>query len=897
MNEQLFVNGFNAVTLGALNSAASTLTLDSASASLLANAGVGMDGDYVRVEMTQADAETTFERFYIVALAGNVATLARNRGSTPATWPSGSKIRSYNIIGQNRPLIVAAGKTKHISLKTGSTLTVTPRANSSGVMSTYDSDNLHVEKVDNITVSAVVAGPYGEPREIEVSCVTGTIDLTETAATGGSAPYVLPVATTSTLGGVKPDGTTVTADADGTIHASGGTAETYTTKGLVRVVTPTPAATASPAKGAAATANGILVRNMDGEAVLQFNTTAQPTVFWDIQPGETMPIFGISDVSAVGFRRKDYLTAPDTRVSQVHIVPFDTSIPYPVTRLVTATSNNATFTALANIACVGVDLWNSSNKNIVIQIGGVNTILSRFKRLRVNVTNANLISILSQDNTGNASISAQVYTSVMPGPGAPQPDYSMAYVISPSARMTISNLNNGPFDQFAHPVDAIPFSRMKFNRKSISMFQLASNVNVSSGITKADVNFNTLASGSVFEANGPRSMFNSPTINSVPQLTWNGSTAEWFTSTLNAGAPIDTTGGHIHVSLKKVSGTTTAIAVDLFSEGDPAAPGNNYHSMSLLADSGNGYEAMNSEYGKGYGVSKFTAVGTGATLTAVTFARVRITTSTSTVIIPVSIDFVKPAVPKTSVVFSIDDNHGKCIWDALSVLGPLGIPAVLYMSPAGVVIGGNNNTDGNPTVDNLLALQNKRGWQLASQDFSKEVLGDMTVEQWITEQRKMFMLGLQLGFDSEGMRDGSLYGTSGAGGEFAANSDQIKAAKRIWRSVRRFDNGVGNAGDGVPAFYHADTNPPANPMDMRSLNMDTWGGATQAQLYDKYKSYYLAAKANGGGICHFSTHTGWSTSTIRAAMQQLIVTDILPDITAGITQAVTMQTLGMQNSA
>ncbi|MDE7065150.1 MAG: hypothetical protein K2O70_06720, partial [Desulfovibrionaceae bacterium] len=39
---------------------------------------------------------------------------------------------------------------------------------------------------------------------------------------GGGSGYVLPVAPTTPLGGVQPDGTTITARADGTISAVGG---------------------------------------------------------------------------------------------------------------------------------------------------------------------------------------------------------------------------------------------------------------------------------------------------------------------------------------------------------------------------------------------------------------------------------------------------------------------------------------------------------------------------------------------------------------------------------------------------------------------------------------------------------------------------------------------------
>ena len=178
------------------------------------------------------------------------------------------------------------------------------------------------------------------------------------------------------------------------------------------------------------------------------------------------------------------------------------------------------------------------------------------------------------------------------------------------------------------------------------MFNFVANLNVSSGITKTDV---APPAGAVYATNGPRSGSNGGF--TIPQLVWNGATSEWFTSKINAGAPIDTTGGHIFVSVKRLSNTfaTSASALDLFSEGDPAAPGANYHTINLIGDGG-GYEGMNTEFGKGYGISKFSAVGTGANLTAITFARMRITTATGTTLYPVSIDFVKPAAAKTSVI-------------------------------------------------------------------------------------------------------------------------------------------------------------------------------------------------------------------------------------------------------
>lgn len=47
-----------------------------------------------------------------------------------------------------------------------------------------------------------------------------TFTDSQTPTGGGGSSYVLPVATTTALGGVKPDGTTITATADGTITST-----------------------------------------------------------------------------------------------------------------------------------------------------------------------------------------------------------------------------------------------------------------------------------------------------------------------------------------------------------------------------------------------------------------------------------------------------------------------------------------------------------------------------------------------------------------------------------------------------------------------------------------------------------------------------------------------------
>ena len=76
------------------------------------------------------------------------------------------------------------------------------------------------------TVNDGVAGPQGVPGEPGHTPVKGVDYFTESEIndiiTEAASAVNVPVATTETAGKVKPDGTTITVDADGTIHSAGG---------------------------------------------------------------------------------------------------------------------------------------------------------------------------------------------------------------------------------------------------------------------------------------------------------------------------------------------------------------------------------------------------------------------------------------------------------------------------------------------------------------------------------------------------------------------------------------------------------------------------------------------------------------------------------------------------
>ena len=708
-------------------------------------------------------------------------------------------------------------------------------------------------------------GPFDEQRKVLVFCYAGVITGQIKIAQGGGGGYTLPVATPDVLGGVKPDGTTITVDGQGKISApgsGGGPSESYSVLGFGTVTTPASATGGGVASPAATDCNCVIVRNNTG-VMVEFNRNGGAT-FYRIRPGEVFPIFGITNANQIGFRRRDYATSRDSLRVAVNLTFANTSLTYPIVQLVAGTASGTAYQVAPTQACVGAELTNNYNKDILVKIGTGVSKLNRNQTIVVGVSNVNQISCVSPDSTGGAAMCVQAFTSRMPGAGAPAREYARSDILSPEATIPLGDMQNAPYDQPAGIADFAPFKRIKSKRKTISLWSTAAKTIITAGLSKANVN---LATDQVYGSYGPVSQFGNAT---APNVTFTTDTTASILSEDNTPTPIDVTAGAIHVTIQKAapaSGGFTAMNIDLFSTGTPSAPGADFHTLNVFSDLSGGMSGLNSYGSRSYGAGRFTAVGTGADMTAVTFARIRIAGATNMTVIPGDVSFVPPATGKASIVFTIDDNHGKAVWDAHRILSPYGYPVVLYLSPASRMIGGGANTDGNPTIDNLLALQQRYGWQMASQDYFDGTVSDAdrTPQQWLVESRKNLIMAAQLGFDLDGMRDGSLYG----GYNFGIDGPITKACQRLFATIRRFDNSPGTAGDGLAPFAFADTNPPGDPYNLRAYNMDTYvGSQTVQQCFDKMKAYVDQAVANEG-IAIFSTHTGFSDGTIAAAVVML----------------------------
>lgn len=112
--------------------------------------------------------------------------------------------------------------TKTVTIKNGAPgVTFTPHVSNEGVLSWTNDGNLDNPAPVSLKGPIGDTGPQGEPG---VTPVKGTDYWTaaDKQEMVNETLNSIPLATTETAGKVKPDGTTITVDADGTIHSIGG---------------------------------------------------------------------------------------------------------------------------------------------------------------------------------------------------------------------------------------------------------------------------------------------------------------------------------------------------------------------------------------------------------------------------------------------------------------------------------------------------------------------------------------------------------------------------------------------------------------------------------------------------------------------------------------------------
>lgn len=328
-------------------------------------------------------------------------------------------------------------------------------------------------------------------------------------------------------------------------------------------------------------------------------------------------------------------------------------------------------------------------------------------------------------------------------------------------------------------------------------------------------------------------------------------------------APVNATGQIVRLWTKPIANVDPRLdsyKIRLYSTGTPSSPSANYHEYNA---SGLIREAQkNGEQRWGsftIPVSQFVAVGTGADLTAVTWAMVTMQANSSSglTIAVGNVELVANALTKAKMIISFDDQYPNTIAYASRAMARYGFRGVLYVSPA-IDTGRTNKL----TIAQLKNLHDNLGWQIASQAYSTENstgaggIDVMTADQRTAESAKL--RSWQNGLGLSGGSTGSYFSNVGP-------TDMVAYPmfRQNFRSMRAYYFGE---------FSVVETYPWGDPMRIRAMGAGEFQWGNNAAIYTTYWKNHIdrAMAQKGVGFIVFHDGLGGGLSNWRAAFDQML---------------------------
>lgn len=290
-------------------------------------------------------------------------------------------------------------------------------------------------------------------------------------------------------------------------------------------------------------------------------------------------------------------------------------------------------------------------------------------------------------------------------------------------------------------------------------------------------------------------------------------------STVAVASPCDVRNGHISFEYKTISGisaasgTLTSFKIRLYSSGSPAAPPANYTETGNM---GSYFKAFAVGRWQRFGVpiSWFNVIGgSGATLSAVTWARIEIICGATGATIQLGyIRFYPNPLSQAKVIFRWDDAVASAYTIGKPLLDAIGKPG--FLAPGAVASAQGFGGAGRMTLAQVAECR-AAGWQVGSQSYSTES-AQADYAAYLAEYRSMMAYAAANGYRTDAV-DGTFYSSVGPATSVAASAMRAAGV----RTIQRFDNGNAENPPNIPG----ETFPFADEFNIRSLNMAQPGGS------------------------------------------------------------------------
>lgn len=563
-----------------------------------------------------------------------------------------------------------------------------------------------------------------------------------------------------------------------------------------------------------------------------------------LRPGQIRRVVGITNANQIGVRRADWTTPTISRPTVVTARAITSTETFSVAGILSvAITNGGANTQAGSLACSAAEIMNPTGKIVIWRIGTT----AAYRKLKegesvvINgITNTNELYFKFFDSVASSinPVKIEAFNSALRSPLNP---IRQSRQVAPDARILL--------DDYAQP------SKLGAEKLFLSVLETGDQKKTLQPKNAQYLARFTAVANSVLshpaqcaDSTNGEFLFGSSAI----EYTQSGSNVTSTfaeNSVLSAGIDVTDSDIHIEYCFPGNSGTQfstsniTGFFVELHSAGTPSSPTANYHEATLAFSQG--FLRVDDRTGGtiiGYSIpiAAFTAVGTGATLTSLIFARFRLQggAASGARFRPHSIKAVKRARTKAGVVFVFDDMHIGQYTNALPILSKYNYPACIGVDTVNKLGATNFMTPGQ-----LVTLHQKHGWQMIGQvqggngagiNSDKGISPEHAITQMARFKGAMKALGIS---DAQDYSFGSTSMTS-ADGITGNYFDTWPVMKRLFRSSVTFYSGNNTN----PPMRIAETVPFGEPHHIRRLGMNGFTATTWQQRWQEQTDYVISTK-------------------------------------------------------
>lgn len=656
-------------------------------------------------------------------------------------------------------------------------------------------------------------------------------------------------------------GVTATSDGDGGVNVDipggGAAAQSVSAETTLSVTTSATAGDATFAVFADTACTELVIDNNTGVDIEAQRGGTGPAVL--IPAGQRRRIVGLSNANQIGVRRAAYTDNIARTVTVVARTLTSTQTFTVAGSLSVPISSGGGNTAVGALACTAVEIINMTGKRITWRIGttAARSEIRHGESVIVRgITNANQINLQPFDSVAQQFLRPVVVIGYS-GSTVPQSSLYERPVLHAAQRLHIDSANypalweTGNYVTLAEQGDTRRTLRPR-NQVLLASFPTVAGSTLSQAAACADVTTGEILYGT-----------------SAVEYTQSSANAVALfapAAALAAGVDVTNSDIHIEISLPDNAGVNygganllSALAIELHSAGSPSAATADYHSVSLSSFTA-GFIRVDTRAGGAIikfavPIGLFASVGTGATLTAITWARFRLTGGGAGAVgckfRPHSIKAIRKARTKAAVVFLFDDLHIGQYTNALPILARYGYPACL-----GIDTVAKMGQTGFMTPAQIRTLHQHHGWQAVGQVMgggaSLLTVDTDTGQEYALSQAAQYKLAMKaLGVsDTQDFSRGSSAFNSASPGGIAF--DNLPVLKRLFRCSVEFLGGNNT----TPPWSVPETVPFGDPYFIRRINMSGFTAGTWAQRWQEHLDQAIAHK----GVAVYGAHSEFNTA-------------------------------------